>query len=48
MLSMDVFFNWLFLLSFEGGGFGEVVIVEVLVEVLMVLMLMFFCMVVLL
>jgi len=44
--SMDVFFNWLSSLTFEGGGFGEAAIAEALAEALMVSVLMFSCMVV--
>lgn len=44
--SMDVFLNWLSLLSFEGGGFGEAAIAEALAEALMVPMLTSSCTVV--
>jgi len=34
--NMDVFFNWLASLSFEGGGFSDGAIAEALAEALMV------------
>lgn len=43
--SMDVFFNWLSTLTFEGGGFNEAAIAEALAEALMVSILTPSCMV---
>lgn len=44
--SVDVFFNWLSSLTFEGGGFGEAAIAEALAEALMVTILTSSCMII--